>query len=342
MSLHSWFHRQACRGRFSRPITCDHDRIETRREQRGFRTSSSCFRVAIRRDVWTLDPKQYAAKNQQRIFLQGTKKPSVHVHLSDQSTASLGVARVPFDLEATRSPWPEDAMGFLYYHNPPNRPRIAGELRFRATSSDDPSTFATAKDFCLPSGQVWTRPLFSVATQPATYPLYQRLLQDGFVPPDLDKSLQGLPRLSIMYSRCQLLYDLQDTFLLDLSRQWHSLMVITEKKVVPIVWLRQFLDNRIHIAPYKGTVLARFERSNDLRHEGTQTIVLRFLKFVTPVECIVPGYDDYFEQPQEGELFSKRHRSSLRPWSVDLKEGNGKTMLEGLRLLWDATFRPGG
>ena len=88
-----------------------------------------------------------------------------------------------------------------------------------------------------------------------------------------------------------------------------------------------------------GTALAQFERSTLPAHEGTRTVVLRFIKIITPVECMIPSYDGYIVQPKEGELHRKSHRHAATKkddvvWSVDIdKKG---AMMRGFQLLWDA------
>ena len=79
-----------------------------------------------------------------------------------------------------------------------------------------------------------------------------------------------------------------------------------------------------------GSALARFERSTIPDHEGTRTIVLRFLKIITPVKCTAPLYDGRIKQPKEGELFQK----AGKPWSINIDNPKG-AMVPGLRLLWD-------
>jgi hypothetical protein len=85
-----------------------------------------------------------------------------------------------------------------------------------------------------------------------------------------------------------------------------------------------------------GSALARFERSTFLDHAGTRTVVLRFLKIITPVKCVIPSYDDHLCFPKEGELYQRR-RIALKvykPWSVNIDKSNA-TWLRALRLLWD-------
>ena len=84
-----------------------------------------------------------------------------------------------------------------------------------------------------------------------------------------------------------------------------------------------------------GSALARFERSTLPEHEGTRTVVLRILKIITPVKCVIPGYDGHVCPPKEGELFQRPgNKKILQVWSFDID--NTKIIKRGLQLLWDA------
>ena len=92
---------------------------------------------------------------------------------------------------------------------------------------------------------------------------------------------------------------------------------------------------------FVGRALVRFERSTLPDHEGTRTVVLRFLKIFTPVKCVIPHYDGYICCPEEGELHRKPQRNGLRIgqslWSVNIDRSKPpSSLLRGLRLLWDA------
>ena len=83
--------------------------------------------------------------------------------------------------------------------------------------------------------------------------------------------------------------------------------------------------------------MVRFERSTLPEHEGTRTVVLRFLKIMTPVKCVIPLYDGYIVPPKEGELHRRsrtREAGKLNPrvWSANIDKG---ARLRGLQLLWD-------
>jgi hypothetical protein len=79
---------------------------------------------------------------------------------------------------------PTKLEAFLYYFTSPEKPRIAGELRFRVTSSDDPASFESGSDLLKSNGQPWSRPLFVVSR--LYIPLYEKLREERLVPDDLD------------------------------------------------------------------------------------------------------------------------------------------------------------
>jgi hypothetical protein len=87
--------------------------------------------------------------------------------------------------------------------------------------------------------------------------------------------------------------------------------------------------------------LARFERSTLRYHKGTRNLVLRYLKIITPVKCVIPLYDGYIMPPEEGELHRRSPKNltdemdSDRPvWSVNIDKPKS-SVTQSLRLLWD-------
>jgi hypothetical protein len=93
-----------------------------------------------------------------------------------------------------------------------------------------------------------------------------------------------------------------------------------------------------------GSALARFERSTFRCHKGTRTLVLRCLKIITPVKCVIPLYDGFIAQPGEGELHRRTPKRKIVEldhlvWSFNIDKPKG-SMAQSLRLLWDATDIP--
>ena len=97
-----------------------------------------------------------------------------------------------------------------------------------------------------------------------------------------------------------------------------------------------FIDLYFH--EFVGSALARFERSTLSVHKGTRTVVLRFLKIITPVKCVVPFYDGHICWPKEGELHQRSRKNTrkmeMSVWNVNIDKSKG-IMIRGLQLLWD-------
>ena len=148
--------------------------------------------------------------------------------------------------------YPPDTKAFLYYFTSPEKPRIAGELRLRVTSSDDPASFESGSDLLRANGQLWSRPLHSL---PKYYPLlYEKLREELLVPDDLDTMLISTFSQKSTNSRSQLLYTLNDTFFIDFSTKDLFLFVVTEQGVGSLTFFRPFRDNRDrrNVSPYTG------------------------------------------------------------------------------------------
>jgi len=81
--------------------------------------------------------------------------------------------------------------------------------------------------------------------------------------------------------------------------------------------------------------------SRNQGHNGTRTVVLRILKMITPVKCLIPRYDNYICRPKEGELYQLsepyvriRSKQNHNAWSVNI-DIHQIPNLRGLQLLWD-------
>jgi hypothetical protein len=143
--------------------------------------------------------------------------------------------------------FPSDTKAFLYYFTTPEKPPMAGELRLRVTSSDDPASFESGSDLLKPNGQPWSRPLYVVSR--FYTPLYEKLREERLVPDDLDAVLSTFPRISL--SR-QFLYTLNDTFIVDFGASFQRLTVFTEQGMEELIFARLFIERRLRSAPYTG------------------------------------------------------------------------------------------
>jgi hypothetical protein len=83
-----------------------------------------------------------------------------------------------------------------------------------------------------------------------------------------------------------------------------------------------------------GIALARFERSTLPEHEDARIVVLRFVKIITPVKCVIPVYDGHLCCPKEGELYQKtpisRESNNPKVWSVNIDKPTGGPLARGL------------
>ena len=86
--------------------------------------------------------------------------------------------------------------------------------------------------------------------------------------------------------------------------------------------------------------MARFERSTFPEHKDTRTVVLRILKIITPVKCVIPSYDGYVCVPEEGRLYMRpkvnTDKRQYQVWSLNIDLNVDKSrMKRALQLLWD-------
>ena len=88
---------------------------------------------------------------------------------------------------------------------------------------------------------------------------------------------------------------------------------------------------------FVGSALARFERSTLLRHKGTRAVVLRFLKIITPLKCVIPHYDGYICCPEEGKLHQRPRKNACKidqsVWGVNIDNGSASFNYFGMRSL---------
>jgi hypothetical protein len=252
--------------------------------------------------------------------------------------------------------YPPDTKAFLYYFTSPEKPRIAGELRFRIASSDDLASFESGSDLLKTNGQPWSRPLFVVSKRHIL--LYEKLKEELLVPDELDAILSTFPHKSVRYRQCQSLYTLNDTFIVNFGSHKQHFTAITEQGIETLRLSGLFMETCARIMPYTGespsldsprliilsefvgSALVRFERSTLPAHQGTRTVVLRFLKIITPVKCVFPLYNSYIVPPEEGEFhrrsppFRTKALDHQRVWSVNIDKKN-QLVAAGLQLLWD-------
>ena len=143
----------------------------------------------------------------------------------------------------------------------------------------------------------------------------------------LGQNLSTLPSINPRYRRSHL-YTLNDTFIVNFSSPESTFLAITEQGVEKLRLMKLFFDGRkmckglpytgIQIAIsvllywlfswiFIGSASARFGTFNGestlIDHKGRRTVVLRFLKVIRPVKCLIPFSDGCTSCPKEGEHY---------------------------------------
>ena len=199
----------------------------------------------VRYGIVTLDPNKFAEKKQQCLHIGNRLSFTPFVSLKKSShfiNSGLYLFYAPSNIRVSHHPrYPPDTKAFLYYSMSSEKPRIAGELRLRVTSSNDTALFESGWDLLRPDGQIWSRPLFHL---PKFFPLlYEKLREDQLIPDDLDRVLVALPSRKSDH-RSHFLYTLNDTFIVDFSSQMVVLNVITEQGMQRFRLQHIFTDRR--------------------------------------------------------------------------------------------------
>ena len=208
-----------------------------------------CFFQTLRRLVVTLDPNKFAEKKQKRFHIGDIAQFRPYIWLHSQSRPVESPFLMYDKQKAGPWPYPPETKAFLYYFTPPEKPLIAGELRLRVASSDDPASFESGSDLMKVNGQVWSRPLFVLSKNYIS--LYDKLREELLVPDNLDVVLSTFPNKPIAYRRSHLLYTLNDTFIVNfVPRQ--IFMVLTEQGMETLILDGLFFEKYAKILPYTG------------------------------------------------------------------------------------------
>ena len=194
------------------------------------------------RVIATLDPNKFAEKKQQPFDIGNQYAFKPKVALLKQPSRVL-TSFIFYDNDNDKKvAFPPDTKAFLYYSTSPEKPRIAGELRLRVTSSNDPASFESGSDLMLTDGQPWSRPLYSLSKH--YIPLYEKLKEDRLLPDDLVTALSTFPLKKCFYHLRHFLYTLNDTFTIDFSRRRSNFIVVTEQGKETLTLVEVFSDHR--------------------------------------------------------------------------------------------------
>jgi hypothetical protein len=152
-----------------------------------------------------------------------------------------------------RMPFPAGVRGFFYYFHPPHGILWRyGAIRFRITTSNDPSTFATGTDLLRPNTLPWQIPLIRIVGTKSCIGMRRLLVDDGSITEELMRQywypdstytrIKGVVRNRIIHSFGQL-------FDVDFRREETPIYVVTNGSCQK-TRLRRLFDLRT--TPFSG------------------------------------------------------------------------------------------
>ncbi|OJT04382.1 hypothetical protein TRAPUB_4897 [Trametes pubescens] len=220
--------------------------------------------------------------------------------------------------------------GFLYYWSPPSRlTPLAGEVRFRKTSSADPSSFAKGVDYRLPMGVLWRIPLLPIASTEAYEPLRNVLLSEHLVnTATLARARTLGEEYKLQRNMSRVVHSFYQPFVVDLCQHTHTFYFLGPQGLHHSEFWNlcseKGQDLRHDVQPFEGRLLCCFEPSKHPRHARTRTVVIRVLKALSPVR-----YSERYHgarnmtPPREGGLLYSyssteqyEHPPKMAPWRL--------------------------
>ncbi|KZT09897.1 uncharacterized protein LAESUDRAFT_756119 [Laetiporus sulphureus 93-53] len=219
-------------------------------------------------------------------------------------------------------PFPPNTRGFLYYSYPAAGSRgieyeFMGEVRFRLCDHPSLESFSQGVDLqdhaCCPIA--WRIHSLDIAALPEYAMLHQMLVRDGLVHPLGMEHMRWTRAYDPQFRKFwqvppNAIYNIDDPFCIDLADRDNVLWVVYEDIVYKLPMKTRFLDmrNGQSFAPYRGTILVKFERSTLPEDKGWRTLLLRVVDIVKPVKCVLPAYDEYVSRPTLGQLLQRGGR----------------------------------
>lgn len=255
-------------------------------------------------------------------------------------------------------PFPPGSRGFLYYRSFPDLPVECSGVRFRITSRGTPSSFEEGSDLLRPDGLPWQVPFSAMALATGPSELWtKQLLKEQLVAEEQLAHCRAMFHQKKRIEANTNIYHLGQVFSLNLGGTvWF--WIVGRTKIGLWHYPSMFADNRVHMKsnkyPYSGesillfvcvmflscpagSCLAALELSTHPDHAGTKTIVLRILKFVKPIKCVLDSYDGYIPMPEEGSIYHRtftqgRGSPQIKPWTCNVY-GKHSPGTEALRIL---------
>lgn len=250
--------------------------------------------------------------------------------LSRLSTATVDVKGAQVQLTYFKRRFPDNTSGFLYYHTSPGASHFNGDVRFRVTSSKDPSSFSSGHDLEF-NLTPWRRTLANIAVNDKDSAGFQGLLTSSNIVPAtlLDAFKQMLLAEAStrtgtgLHPGTQYIHGLEQNFLVRFDKPTQGLFAVGKDAIqrVSSYDLDAFVDLEQPVAesgqqfrPWSGmsilsapsmisdnferlgSAYCRLERST---HDAN-TVVMRVVQLISPP--VAPKDYKGLPIPQEGEL----------------------------------------
>ncbi|KAF8885868.1 Isochorismatase-like protein [Gymnopilus junonius] len=204
---------------------------------------------------------------------------------------------------------------------PPPRlqPSYLGELRFRIC--DTPAEFEGGQDLLRRDGDLpWSIRLCSFAMVDKYQGAVHLLRQDGMVDEGVLDDLAELP--PIPRTIRNVLCEIGQPFEVNLASALIPLVVVDRYGWQMFEMRNMFRDNRDRMRkhPYTGKALIRLVVSPLPEHGEDPALFIQFVKWLTPVECIIPEYDYHVARPVPNTYYRLKDKKGVyKRWSYALK-----------------------
>ncbi|TRM58082.1 hypothetical protein BD626DRAFT_586352 [Schizophyllum amplum] len=230
------------------------------------------------------------------------------------------------DVRLSTSPhgrFPLNAVGFVYWHDPPDRPPWGGALRFRIAPAGTP--FADGVDLMHPTLGI---PLeWGVVTLARSVPgAIDALAAAGRIPRGVLVHARAPSNLPRGWART--MTNVRDPVILYLEGL-RDVRVLTGDGVAHQLRISSaFRDMRLGKYVYSGWVVARFEHAP----EDGRKLRLRIVKLLSAPKLMFADYDGYVPPPREGELVMM---NTDTPWEFEYSRQRPFKFPSTLDLFWE-------
>ncbi|KAF7971155.1 hypothetical protein HWV62_21972 [Athelia sp. TMB] len=253
-----------------------------------------------KRTIRTLIPSKLSSSDY--MTLSGCIRPTIYF----QGSTSI----FAYTHRESSIPFPDAAHGFLYFHAPAEDPKAAWQIRFRVTDSDSPESFRSGSDLRYPNGTTWfITPSWLSEGSKNVCALRKVLIHDGY----FDSLATKEVRRSSGPMSVPKLHALGQPFRVDLHKTHLDLQFLGPTQIARIRGMRTpfgrwwvgSLGRQFSVQPYAGEVLCCFEAYKTPSITQPDTLVLRLLKFLSPITIAQPEVAHMVPMPQEGGLAMK-------------------------------------